>query len=122
MHIEEFRDYCLSLPHTYEGTPFSHFPSAQSVLVFYVGDRMFCYFDMERFDACTIKCDPVRIDELKARYCAVDKPYNGNPKYWISVRFNDDMPDREIRALVKNSYDLVVAGLPKKEKKSLEMA
>ncbi len=109
MHIEEFRDYCLSLPDTREGTPFEKFPAGRSVLVFYAGAKMFCYFDMDRFDACTIKCDPARIGELKERYQAVDKPFNGNPRYWISVRFNDDMPDGQIKALVRDSYDRVSA-------------
>lgn len=116
MHIEEFREYCLSLPGTHEGMPFGKFPAGRSVLVFYVAGKMFCYFDMDRFDACTIKCDPARIAELGERYQAVGKPYNGNPKYWIGVRFNDDMPDSGIKALVRDSYDLVVAGLSKKKK------
>ncbi len=116
MNIEEFRDYCLSLPGAHEGTPFRKFPGAQSVLVFFVGDKMFCYFDMDRFDACTIKCDPGRIDGLRERYQAVGDPYNGNPKYWISVRFNDDMPDGEVEALVRDSYDLVAAKARKRDR------
>ncbi len=111
MHIEEFREFCLSLPGSSEGTPFAKFNKwAESVLVFYVGGKIFCYFNMDTFDACTIKCDPERIDELKARYRAVNKPFNGNAKYWISVRFNDDMPDDQVRALVRDSYDLVAGG------------
>ncbi len=80
---------------------------------------MFCYFDMDRFDACTIKCDPARIAELKERYRAVGDPYNGNPKYWISVRFNDDLPESLLKTLVRDSYGLVAAGLPAKERERI---
>lgn len=115
MNIEEFRDYCLSLPDTREGTPFATFsPWAERILVFYVANRVFCYFDMVAFDACTIKCDPTGIVELKERYQAVAEPLNANKKHWISVRFNDDMPDGEVKALVKSSYDLAAQGVPKK--------
>ncbi len=109
MDIEQFREFCLSLPGSSEKMPFQAFRAAQSVLAFYVGGRIFCFFDIDRFDACTIKCDPEQIDELKARYMAVDAPYNMSHKHWISVRFNDDMPDGEIEALVRRSHDLVAA-------------
>jgi predicted DNA-binding protein (MmcQ/YjbR family) len=77
---------------------------------------MFCYFNVDRFDACTIKCDPERIAELTERYHGIDPPYNGSAKYWIGVRFNDDVSDEQIRALVRRSYELVVAGLPERLK------
>ena len=37
-------------------------------MAFYVGGRIFCFFDIDRFDTCTIKCDLEQADELKARY------------------------------------------------------
>lgn len=111
MNIEQFRDYCLSFPNTHEGTPFDGFFSRRrdphSVLVFFVGEKMFCYFDINTFDRCTIKCAPEEIAELKERYNGIGNPYNGNPKYWISVEFNSDVSDALLRELVKRSYDLV---------------
>lgn len=107
MNIEEFRDFCLSLPDSSEKMPFQSFRAAKSILAFYVNGKIFCFFDIERFDACTIKSSPDNINGLKIRYNAVGKPYNMSPRYWISVRFNDDMPDRIIEQLVKESYQLV---------------
>lgn len=107
MNIEEFREYCLSLPGSSEKMPFQAFRAAQSILAFYVGGKIFCFFDIDKFDACTVKCDPDIIDELKARYMAVSTPYNMNRKYWISIRFNDDMPDKEIKRWVRNSHDII---------------
>ncbi len=107
MNIEDFREFCLSLPDSSEKMPFQAFRAAQSVLAFYMRDRIFCFLDIEKFDRCTVKCDPDLIDELKARYMAVGSPYNMSPKYWISLRFNDDMPDREIKDRVRRSYEIV---------------
>ncbi len=108
MNIEEFRKFCLSLPDSSEKMPFQAFRAAQSILAFYVGGKIFCFFDIDTFEACTIKCNPDIIDELKARYNAVDAPYNMSPKHWISIRFNDDMPDEEIKYWTRQSYDIVV--------------
>ena len=107
MNVEEFREFCLSLPGSSEKMPFQAFRAAQSILAFYVKDKIFCFFDIDRFNACTVKCDPDRIDELKARYMAVGAPYNMSPKHWISIRFNDDMTDDEIKQWVKKSYNIV---------------
>lgn len=107
MNIEEFREFCLSLPGSSEKMPFRAFRAAQSILAFYVNGKIFCFFDIDRFDACTVKCAAGPIDELKARYAAVGPPYNMSRKYWISIRFNDDMPDRRIKELVSESYDSV---------------
>ena len=120
MNIEDFRKYCLSFDGTHEGLPFEgFFHNAHSLLVFYVKEKMFCFFDVDKFDACTIKCDPDGIAELKARYKGVGEPYNLSPKYWISVEFNSDVPDKVLKELVRKSYDLVVEGLPKKEREEV---
>lgn len=120
MNIEEFREYCLTFPKSYEGTPFDgFFKNARSILVMYVAGKMFCFFDMDKFDACTIKCDPDKIAQLEERYKAVTKPFNLSPKYWISIHFNLDMPDRILKELVRESYNLVVKGLSQKEQQKI---
>ncbi len=108
MNIEDFREYCLSLPDATEGTPFEKFSKGLfTILVFYVHQHMFCYFNIDDFTSITIKCEPQRIAQLKDRHTAVTEPYNGNKKHWISITLNADLPDAEILALVSNSYYLV---------------
>ncbi len=108
MDIEGFRTYCLSLPGSEKKTPFEKFfHGKHSFLAFYVNGKMFCYFDIDQFDRCTIKCHPKEIEELKETYQSVEPPYNCNPKYWISIKFNEDMPDKEIKRLVRQSYEIV---------------
>ena len=45
MNVEEFREYCLSLPDVTEATPFEKFSKGKfTILVFYVNSHMFCSF------------------------------------------------------------------------------
>lgn len=43
-----------------------------------------------------------------------------NKKYWISVYFNQDVSDAQIKELVRKSYDIVVKSLTKKEQGLLQ--
>ena len=101
MNIEEFREYCLSLNGVYEKMPFTNVPDKYS---------------REVFDFCCIKCDPNESGELQARYSGITPGWHMNKKYWISVYFNQDVPDNKIKELIKQSYDIVYQSLPKKEK------
>lgn len=51
---------------------------------------------------------PARKDSgtLKEHYVAVEEPFNGDKKYWISVCLNEDLSDEQVRELVRNSYDI----------------
>ena len=46
MNVEEFREYCLSLPGVSEKMPFPNVADRYSrdVLCFYVGDKWFCQY------------------------------------------------------------------------------
>ena len=108
MNIEEFRDYCLSLPGVTEATPFEKFSKGRfTILVFYVNGHMFCYFNIDDFRSITIKCEPAEMTELKERYQAIGEPFNGDKRYWISVEVNSDVDDDTLKTLVKQSYQLV---------------
>ncbi len=114
MNVEEFRDFCLSFPDTQEGMPFEgFFKNSRSILVFYVGKKMFCLFDLNKFDRCTIKCDPGLIDELR-EHEGINKPFNLSPKHWISVDLNGDVSWELIQDLVTKSYKLVAESVLKK--------
>lgn len=108
MNVEEFRDYCLSLPDVTEATPFEKFSRGKyTILVFYINSHMFCYFNIDEFSNITIKCDPTKIVELKEMYQAVCEPFNGDKRYWISVQPNLDLSDENLKALVRQSYEIV---------------
>ena len=108
MNIEEFRDYCLSLPDVTEATPFEKFSRGKfTILVFYVNKHVFCYFKVDDFSNITIKCDPSEMVELKEQYQAISEPYNGDKRYWVSIQPNMDFPDDGLKELVRKSYEMV---------------
>lgn len=122
MNIEEFRAYCLSFKGVHDKMPFEKATSEydRNLLVFYVVDKWFCFVNVDAFDFCNLKCRPEQIEVLQDRYEGVKPGYHMNKKYWISVYFNNDVPDKTIKELVKQSYDIVVGSLSKKEKEELD--
>jgi predicted DNA-binding protein (MmcQ/YjbR family) len=113
MDAEAFRAFCLSFPNTHEGMPFEgFFKNSRSILVFYVGKKMFCFFDIDKFDYCTLKCDPELVYELR-EHNDIEKPFNLSPKYWISVALNGRVSQEVLKDLVEKSYKLVAASVSK---------
>ena len=109
MNIEDYREYCLSLGEDVEEKlPFTAFKYASGVLVFYVFDHMFSFFDCDNFSVVTLKCQPERIEELKAQHSCIGKPFNLSPKYWIGVDVRT-APDDLLRELTHNSDEIVKA-------------
>lgn len=123
MNIEDFRTYCLSFKGVYDNMPFEKATSEydRNLLVFYVADKWFCFVNVDVFDFCNIKCNSEQIEELQDIYEGIKPGYHMNKKHWISVYFNEDVPDKTIKELVKQSYDLVVASLSKKEREALQI-
>ena len=107
MNIEDYRDYCLSLDSDIEEKlPFQKFKSGEGVLVFYVSGHMFSFFDCNNFTIVSLKCQPDRIEDLKARYSCIGKPFNLSPRYWIGVDANEATDDL-LQELTRNSYEIV---------------
>ena len=77
------------------------------------------FVNIELFDFCCIKCDPDESGELQTSYIGIKPGWHMNKKYWISVYFNQDVPDGKIKELVSKSYDIVVRSLTKKEREML---
>ena len=115
-NIEDYREYCLSLgSDVEEKLPFTAFRYAADVLVFYVCGHMFAFLDIDHYGIVTLKCQPERIDELKARYDCIGAPYNESAKYWLGIDPRI-APDILLCDLTRNSYELVKAKYNKKTK------
>lgn len=114
MHIEAFREYCLSLPAVTE-----EFPFGEETLVFKVGGKMFALTDIDLFQSINLKCDPEKAVELRELYDGVLPGYHMNKKHWNTVLADGSIPDHLLKEWTKESYDLVVATLPKKVRESL---
>ncbi len=121
MNIEEFRDYCLSLPGACEKMPFGKAVSAydRGLLVFEVAGKWFCFFNVDRFDRCNVKCDPDRAAEWQACCDGIGPAYHMNKRHWISCSLQGEATDAMLRELVRGSYERVVAALPKRVRETL---
>jgi len=116
MDIEELREYCLSFEGVTEKTPFGKFAARfDSILVFYICDRMFCMVDMNDFHYVVVKNTPERIAELHETRNSCQSLRNMSAKYWIQLNFGGDISDSEIIGMVKQSYDIVKAKYTKKK-------
>lgn len=122
MNIEEFRNYCLSFKGVTEKMPFGKATSEydRNLLVFYVAGKWFCFVNVDVFDFCSIKCPPDYIESLQFIYDGIKPGYHMDKTHWISVCFNQDVPDESIKKYVKQSYDIVVASLPRKKREALD--
>ena len=107
MNIEDYHEFCLSLgTDVEEKLPFTAFNYASGILVFYVNGHMFSFFDCDNFGIITLKCQPDRIEDLKAQYSCIGKPFNLSPRYWIGVDANEATDDL-LQELTRNSYEIV---------------
>ena len=114
MNIEYYREYCLSLgTEVEEKLPFQKFKNSESVLVFYVMGHMFSFFDCNNFSVISLKCQPERIEDLKAQHDCIGNPYNESPKHWIGINPKTATDDL-LQELTKNSYEIVKSKYTKK--------
>ncbi len=115
MNIEELREYCLSLKGTTECFPFDDVS-----LVLKVQGKMFALIPLDNPETqITLKCDPERAIILREEYDAIVPAYHFNKKHWNSVIIDPSVSRKLLCELIQHSYDLVVAGLPKKLREEL---
>ena len=111
MNIEELREYCLSKKGATESFPFD-----DVTLVFKVGNKMFALTSLNEDLRVNLKCDPEKTIELRENYEYVIPGYHMSKKHWISVILTGNINDKLVYSWIDESYDLVVAGLTKKER------
>jgi predicted DNA-binding protein (MmcQ/YjbR family) len=113
--IEQFREFCLSLPAVSEECPFG-----PDTLVFKVKSKMFALCSISEFGEVNLKCDPERAIQLREEYIQIRGAFHMNKKHWNSVDVQT-LQNAFIEELVSHSYDLVKLGLTKKEKSEIEL-
>ncbi|GGZ72239.1 MmcQ/YjbR family DNA-binding protein [Streptomyces echinoruber] len=113
----ELRALCLSFAAAVEDFPFR-----PEISVFKVCGRLFALSDLHaRPLRVTLKCDPEDAVRLRAQHPDLIVPgYHMNKRHWNTVTVDGGLPDRLVRELVEDSYDLVVAGLPRAERLRLD--
>ncbi len=111
--IDWLRKYCLSFPHATESVQWGEH------LVFKVSGKVFAIAALEPSQyILTIKCAPERFNDCVERPGIAPAPYLARAK-WISIESEDAVPHKELKGMIRESYDLVWAKLPKKAQQAL---
>jgi predicted DNA-binding protein (MmcQ/YjbR family) len=113
MNIDRLRKLCLSFPGTTEQIQWG------DDLLFKVGGRMFAVTRLEPAKVwLSLKADPEKFAELTERPGVIPAPYLARAK-WIALESADALPDAELAQLLRDSYELVRAKLPRKLNESI---
>jgi predicted DNA-binding protein (MmcQ/YjbR family) len=90
------------------------------VLIFKVMGKMFAILSLRGAQNVILKCDPHLAEVLREQYAGVGHRSHLDRRFWISVDLDADVPAAEIERLAAQSYDLVRAGLTRKQRAELE--
>jgi len=114
MDIESTRAYCLSFPHATENVQWGN------DLVFKIAGKMFAVTVLEGASkyCLSFKCTEEKFAELIEQDGIDPAPYSAR-YHWVALQSFDALSDRELKALLRNSYDLVFEKLPKRIKAEL---
>jgi predicted DNA-binding protein (MmcQ/YjbR family) len=115
MRAAALRTYCLSFPGSLETFPFGAETS-----VFKVEGKMFALSQLTRLPLkVSLKCEPALAEQLREAHAAIAPGYHLNKKHWNTVTLDGSLPDRMVKNLVEDSYDLVVSALPRSRRNAL---
>lgn len=103
---EEALQYGLSFPDTYQEAPF-HDPNWQLVRVKESKKVFLWTYEREGMICLNVKVDPEWREFWRQAYEAVQPGYHQNKEHWNTILLNGTIPDKEIRRMIAESYDLV---------------
>jgi len=106
--VEWIRKLCLSFPDATENIQWAE------DLCFKVRGKLFTIVDLSQGNLAPVclKCTPEKFDELLEVEGISQAPYVGRYK-WILLGNSNILSATELEALIRQSYDLVVAKAPK---------
>jgi predicted DNA-binding protein (MmcQ/YjbR family) len=112
--IDRIRRFCLSFPGTMENMQWGE------DLCFKVRGKMFAVVDLSKGKEAPIcfKCTPEKFQELLEIEGIAPAPYVGRYK-WVLLERANVLGSADLEDLIRQSYELVVAKLPKEKKKSV---
>ena len=110
MTIETVRSFCRTLPSVTEDIKWGH------DLCFCVWGKMFTVVNLERPHSIAFKCTPETFGELIERPGIIPAPYMARNMWVQEQELGEVLDRRELETLVRTSYDLVVAKLPRSKR------
>src|SRR5215467_11700689 len=113
MDAEGLRKLCLSFPGTTEQIQWGY------DLVFKVGGKMFAVTPLEPAPVClSFKASPEKFAELTERQNIIPAPYLARAQ-WVALQTRDAVAREELAGLLRESYEMIFAKLPKKAREAI---
>lgn len=108
MSLEAVRRFCRSLPDVAEDVKWGN------DLVFTIGSKMFCVICLEPPHQVAFKCTPESFATLVEQPGLIPAPYMARAMWVQEPEIGTALSRRDREALVRTSYELVRAKLPKR--------
>jgi len=113
MNIDQLRELCLSFPHATEQVTWG------VDLTFRIAGKIFAVTVLEPAPVwLSFKCSPETFAELTERPGIIPAPYLARAK-WVALETRDALRSDELASLLRQSYDMVLAALPRRMRENL---
>ncbi|NUU31424.1 MmcQ/YjbR family DNA-binding protein [Arthrobacter sp. C9C5] len=128
MDAAALRRICLGFPGAFEDYPFGPDTAVFKVRAAVPGGarheaKMFALSALDPDDlVVSLKCEPALAEQLRAAHPEISGAWHLNKRHWNGVRLDGSLPDSMVRDMVEDSYDLVVAGLSRRQQEQLGWA
>lgn len=103
---KEALEFGLSFQNTYEERPF-HDQTWQLVRVKESKKAFLWIFERNGYVNLNVKTDPEWRDFWRSTYEAVTAGYHQNKEHWNTIVLDGTIPDKDIKRMISESYDLV---------------
>jgi len=110
---EEALKYGLSFKNVYEEKPF-HDQNWQLVRVRKSKKAFLWIYEKDGYINLNVKVDPQWRDFWRSAYDSVIAGYNQNKEHWNTLILDGSIPDKDIKRMISESYDLVTDGPTKR--------
>ena len=110
---EEVLKFGLSFQNTYEERPF-HDQNWQLVRVKGSRKAFLWIYDRDGYVNLNVKADPEWRDFWRSAYEAVTAGYHQNKEHWNTLILDGSIPDKDIKRMIAESYDLVTVSPTKR--------
>jgi predicted DNA-binding protein (MmcQ/YjbR family) len=112
------RETCLRMPGAGE-----EFPFGERTSVFKVAGKMFALSALRSAPLqVSLKCEPDLAEQLRRANPAIVPGYHLNKRHWNTVTLDGSLPDHTVIDMIEDSYDLVMAALPRATRERLGWA
>ena len=112
MDIETLRKICLAFPAVTEDIKWEH------DLCFCVAGKMFCVTSLEPPHTFSFKVTDAEFDELAGSDGFQPAPYLARAK-WVLCTDSKKLNNKGLKNYLRQSYDMIAAKIPKKQRKEL---